>query len=126
MASEQEPEYQATPVQDGLTKTAKIVAGESKKYACTITFRPATGMRTIRYDADRRVATGSQLVALMTEMVKEHVISIEDVVSGFGKGAKPRETKVLELLPILDAETVHGIVNKVIEAAWDVDTLLGN
>jgi len=126
MAIEATQEYQATPVQDGLTKTAKIVAGESKKYACSITFRPATGMRTIRYDADKRVASGAQLVALITELIKEHVVSIDDVTSSFAKGNKPRETKVMELLPLLDAETINGIVNKITDSAWDVDTLLGN
>lgn len=119
-------EYQATPIQDGLTKTAKIVGGLSKKHACTITFRPATGMRVIRYDQDKRVANGDQLVDLITELVKEHVVSIDDVTSAFSKGSKPRETKVVEILPLLDFLTINGIVNKICEAAWDVDTLLGN
>ena len=123
-------EYQATPVQDGLTKTQDVVSGAAKKYRCTITFRPATGLRALRYDIDKRVANGEQTCQLIQEMITEHVIDITNVQSGFAPGKEPREMtnakdKVKEIIKVLDGQTLLGIVDKIIESAWDVDQLLG-
>jgi hypothetical protein len=118
--------YEAIPVQDGLTKTAQIVSGEGRRYACSIQFRPATGLRAIVFDTDFKLADGNRQQHLLTELIVEHVIQIEGVQSSHAKGAKPREATVKDLIPLLDAETILGIQRKITEAAWNVDKLLGN
>lgn len=125
--SEEKKTRQPLPVQDGLTRTAEIVVGESGTLGCEIVFRPATGLRAMRWDVDQKMADGATYERMVEAIICEHVLEIRDVVSGLSKGtAKPKESSVKELVKVLDAGTLFAIVQKIIVSSWDVDKLLGN
>lgn len=125
--SEEKKTRTALPVQDGLTQTTEIVSGESRTLACNISFRPATGLRVLRYERDSKIADGRTYEALVQELIIEHVLEVHGVNSALARGAqKPKDSSVKELVKLMDAETLLGIVNKILESAWNVDKLLGN